>query len=77
MEPTQARYDVIADQGQNTLHLVLQGQLTDDEVERLAVEAVTSARHLSPGFTVITDVSEFDPHSTVVVEPLVRARGPV
>ena len=75
MELTQARYDVVADQRQNTLHLVLQGDLTPDDAERIAVEAVTSAGHLDPGFTVLTDVSEFDPESSADVEPLVRARG--
>jgi hypothetical protein len=74
MELTQARSEVVADQGENTLHLVLRGRPTPEEANRLAVEAVTSARHLDTGFTLVTDTSALGDRSNDVVEPLVRAR---
>jgi len=74
MELTQTRSEVVADRRENTLRLVLRGRLTHTEASRLAVEAVTSARHLAAGFTVVTDSTEFDVQPTDTVEPLVRAR---
>ena len=70
MSVTEAGFDVEADTETNTLYLELSGTLSTAQMKQAAAEALTSARHLSEGFGVINDISEFKPLSQDVADTI-------
>ena len=54
-------YETNADVDRQILNIKLEGFLKADEAERAAAAVMGETAKLSPGFTVITDLSEFTP----------------
>ncbi|WP_254271120.1 hypothetical protein [Haloarcula marina] len=75
MATTQAQYDIRADRGTNTLYIELAGTLDGPTIKTAAAETITSAKHLSEGFSVITDISKFRPPSPEAAKPIKRAQA--
>ena len=55
--------DVRGDVTKNRLYLVLQGFMTDDEVEAAVKTIMAETKKLKPGFDVVNDISSFKPAS--------------
>lgn len=75
MAVTEAGFDVEADTQANTLYLELSGTLSPAQIKQAAAEALTSARHLSEGFSVINDISAFTPPSPEAAKPIEDAQS--
>lgn len=68
-------YQVRADRTKNCLFLVLQGFLTDAELEKAADETIAASGTLKAPFVVVNDISTFKPASEVGSNHIQRAQG--
>lgn len=65
-------YQSRADIEQNRLHVTLKGRIASKESEQAASQVIADLKKLSPGFDVVTDISEFEPATQKEVDILIQ-----
>jgi hypothetical protein len=60
------------DDKRNRLYLALTGLMTDEEMRVAADQTIEMVKKLKPGFTVITDISQFRPMTKLGVDEVKR-----
>jgi len=68
-------YEVTANADKNYMILILKGFMKDEEVREAAAKVLSEADKLTPGFTVINDISELKPTTPSAAEEIKKAQA--
>ncbi len=68
-------YEIKVDTQKNRLYVILKGFMDQEEAKNAANEVTRQSMLLTPGFDILTDISEFSPVSPEAAEEVKRAQG--
>ncbi len=71
----EASYRIWSDNKKNRLYVVLKGAMSDGLAKEMADHTIEEAKKLTPGFTVINDISELEPITEIGAKEIKRAQA--
>ncbi|NTV53214.1 MAG: hypothetical protein HGA76_09425 [Candidatus Firestonebacteria bacterium] len=69
-----AFFDIRAEVSKNRLYVILKGLFGDEDSKQAVEKTVAEVKKLMPGFSVITDISEFKPATAFALERIQRGQ---
>ena len=69
-----SNYEIKSDLSKNRLFVTLSGFLTDEQMKTAADMVISETKKLKPGFSVINDISNFQPASKAGTEEIQKAQ---
>lgn len=68
-------YEIRADEERNRLYMTLEGMLDEDTAGEAVEELEAAVSTLEPGFTIVNDISAFEPVSQEAVDHIERGKA--